>query len=597
VLTVPAVELFVERVHQAASSVTIADEHIEHVAELCRRLDGLPLALELVAARVRTFPLRELVDRVSTDLTLLFRTSAGNDARHSTLEATLDWSFQMLPACERRLFARMAVFAGGFTTADAEAVCGFAPLEPGTVAALLAALVDRSLVQPYDAGGTRRYRLLEVIRTFARARLAELGERTSTECHHLARWVATARDIDRLPRYHQRVLRWQAMEPDVANLRQCLEFGFGEGHTLAAAEIIARNFEFWLVNKGYLAEGRAWLERVLSWPDLTGHPEIHALLRFHQALLVKLFGDNLRGLALMRPVVDELARYRPREHLEARACVLSAKMVALDPSALAEAEPAVEAALTSDEDDDVLTVVNAAGTVLNTWGRYDRTLELHAAYDRRGVVVARSSLAARLTVRTEATLGRGDLTGARVLIDELVDLLGDIAHAAEHSAPRRVIALNHLVSGQPDQARRFLGEAVPALHTAHPPLTPRFVLLQILLAEAQRRCGDATTAVRTLRTALSAAGRTDFQQSLTATLCAALIAADLGDDASSRRLTACWDSARREHGLPVPIGFTAGARTLGLDTASPTGHATRWNEAVLSACVENARTWCEQSLS
>jgi ATP/maltotriose-dependent transcriptional regulator MalT len=222
---------------------------------------------------------------------------------------------------------------------------------------------------------------------------------------------------------------------------------------------------------------------------------------------------------------------------------------------------------------------------------------LQSAYDQRGVAVARSSQAARLTVRIEATLGRGDLTGARVLIDQLGELLGDIAHAAEHSAPRRVIALHHLVSGQPDRARGFLGEVLPALHTAHPPLTPRFVLLQILLAEAQRRCGDAATAVRTLQTALAAAGRTDFQQSLTATLCAALIAADLGDDEASRRLAAYWDSARHEHGLPVPIGFTAGARTLGLDTASPTGHPSRWNQAILTACVDSARTWCEHRLS
>jgi predicted ATPase/DNA-binding SARP family transcriptional activator len=603
VLCVPAVELFVERLRQAAPSVVVADAAIDHVAELCRRLDGLPLALELVAARARTFPLGELVERVSQDLTLLFRTSSGAEARHATLDATLDWSFQMLAADQRLLFARMSVFAGGFTIADTEAVCGFAPLDPAKVPALLAVLVDRSLVQPYDVDGARRYRLLNVIRTFARARLADLGELTDTACHHLGWRLTIARTIDELPRYQQRVLRWQAMDADAANLRQCLEFGLDTdrdtGHDtdcgLDAAEIIAKSFEFWLVNRGYLAEGRQWLQRAMTQRELTTRPDTHALLRFHHALLVKMSGDNMLGVTLMDPVVSDLAGRRPREHLEAQACVLSARMTALNPSALTELEPILTAALASPEDDDVLTIVNAAGTVCNIWGQYERTLELNAAYDRRGVELAPSSMAAKLAVKVISTLGIGDLPAARTQIDSLLALLDSITHAAEHSAPRRAIALGYLVDDEPVKARRYLEKALTSLHTAHPPLSSRFVLLQVLLAEAQRRCGDVETATGTLRSALTAAISTDFQQSFPGALCAALLAADLGDTESSRRLVTEWDSVRRAHSLPVPVGFATAASTLGLDPAPPSEPAGRWNRATFTACVDSARDWCARS--
>jgi predicted ATPase/DNA-binding SARP family transcriptional activator len=592
VLAVPAVQLFVERLRQAVPSLALTRAAIGHVTEVCRRLDGLPLALELVAARARTFPLGELVDRVSNDLTLLFRTSSGAEPRHATLEATLDWSFQLLVPDQRRLLARTSVFADGFTIADLEAVCGFAPLDPHRVPALLAALVDRSLVQPYDHSDHRRYRLLNVIRTFARARLTDSGEFGNVARDHLSWRLAVARKIDQLPRYSERVRGWRAMEVEAANLRQCLEFGFGTEHGLDAAELVAKAFEFWLVNRGYLQEGRMLLQTALSQRGLEQRPDVHALLRFHHALLVKMSGDNLGGLALMRPVVAELARCRPRETLEAQACVLSAKMVTLDPTALHDVEPILASALPSPEHDDVLTVVNSASTVLNVWGRYERTLELHAAYERRGVELAPSSMAAKLAVKITATLGTGNVVAANEQVRDLITLLDGITHAAEHSAPRRVIALSYLVDDRPDEARRFLGDALTFLHTAHQPLSSRFVLLQILLAESQRRCRDLSTALRNLRTALAAATSTDFQQSFPGVLCAALLAADLGDTSASRQLVTEWDTVRREHGLPVPVGFTEAARKLGIDPEPPSEPGGSWNQGTLTACVSSARSWC-----
>jgi hypothetical protein len=225
-------------------------------------------------------------------------------------------------------------------------------------------------------------------------------------------------------------------------------------------------------------------------------------------------------------------------------------------------------------------------------------LELSHEYDRRGVDLGASSRAAQLTVRIEATLGQGDRHAAQLLVDELVTLLGDVAHAAEQDSPRRVIALNYLVGGQAEQARRFLQDAWIALRSTHPPLTTRLVFLQILLAEAQRRCGQPTTALRTLCPGLTAAaGRAQFRMSFTGVLEAALIAADLGDNVASRQLATRWDMLRRRLRLPLPVGFAEVAtHTLGLSPALSVGRSARWNPDALHASVASAAEWCAKQL-
>ncbi|MEV7098021.1 BTAD domain-containing putative transcriptional regulator [Amycolatopsis sp. NPDC051045] len=592
-----AIALFVERVASSAPSVVVTDDDLEYIAEICRRLDGLPLALELVAARARTFAFDDLVNRLGHNMTLLFRTTTSSGSRHRTLEATLDWSFQLLSEPQRRLFVRLSAFASGFTANDAEAVCGFPPLDEDLTAATLAALVDRSLIQPYAHGQVRRYRMLEVIRNFAAERLQALDEQDVVRSRHLEHVLALAQHVDQLPHYHHRVAELRSLEADAANLRQCLEFGLRTARSLDAAEIVARLFEFWLVNDGYLDEGRDWLKRTLSVPGLGERPEVHALLRFHEALVAKLVDDELRGLELLRRVAGELARHRPREFVEASAAMLSAKLAVLDPSVLDEVEPTLARALRSAEHDDVLTVCNAATSVLLTWGRYGRALAISLEYDSRGVEPGASSLAALLTVRAEAALGHGDFVIAAEAVTRLQTLVGDVAHAAEQDSPRRVIGLYHLVVGRVDLARRFLDDTWVLLTATHPRVTPRFTMVRILLAEAQRRCGDPQAALRTLCGGLElATGRSQFRFSLSGVLEAALLAADLGDAAGSRELVRRWDTLRRELGLPVPICFAGVAGTLGLDPGPPAGHVWRWRPDAIHACVAGARSWCERTL-
>jgi predicted ATPase len=177
-----AVRLFLERARQARRDVELTPA----VAQICRRLDGIPLALELAAARVGGITVDRLVDELDDRFRLLNRGSGVGLARHRTLLASMEWSYQLLDLHERVLLHRLGVFAGGWTVEAARQVAGFAPLDPAEVLDLLGRLVDKSLAQLDDSG---RYRLLEAIRAYAGARAAEEGETSTLAVRHTA-WAA-----------------------------------------------------------------------------------------------------------------------------------------------------------------------------------------------------------------------------------------------------------------------------------------------------------------------------------------------------------------------------------------------------------------------
>ena len=164
------------------------------VVSVCRRLDGMPLAIELAAARLRSMSLAELHGRLDQRFRLLTGGSRTALERQQTLRATVGWSYSLLTGAERLLLGRLSVFAGGFGLDAAEAVCGSGDIDVLDVAGLLGSLVDKSLVVAEPAGGTLRYRLLETIRLFAAERLAEAGddEAAAVAAAHCAHFLAVA---------------------------------------------------------------------------------------------------------------------------------------------------------------------------------------------------------------------------------------------------------------------------------------------------------------------------------------------------------------------------------------------------------------------
>jgi tetratricopeptide (TPR) repeat protein len=172
-LSSDAVALFVDRAAEQGVPLVVDARTAPLLVSICRRLDGMPLAIELAAARLRSLSLSELHDRLDQRFRLLTGGSRAALARQQTLQAAIDWSYSLLGEAERRLLRRLSVFAEGFDLRAAEAVCGFRPIDPLEVLELLGSLVDKSLVQAEQTGQTLRYRLLETIRQFAAERLVE----------------------------------------------------------------------------------------------------------------------------------------------------------------------------------------------------------------------------------------------------------------------------------------------------------------------------------------------------------------------------------------------------------------------------------------
>ncbi|MFN8205105.1 MAG: BTAD domain-containing putative transcriptional regulator, partial [Solirubrobacteraceae bacterium] len=185
----PAVRLFADRAAAVQPGFAVDDGTVEPVVEICRRLDGLPLAIELAAARLRSMPVAEIARRLDDRFRLLTGGSRTALPRHRTLRAVVDWSWELLGEPERRLARRLAVFAAGATTESAAAVCAGAGIEPDDVPDGLAALVERSLLQVEPGSEPPRYRMLETIREYGLEQLAAAGEIEAVRGAH-ARWFA-----------------------------------------------------------------------------------------------------------------------------------------------------------------------------------------------------------------------------------------------------------------------------------------------------------------------------------------------------------------------------------------------------------------------
>jgi predicted ATPase/DNA-binding SARP family transcriptional activator len=254
-----AAELFVSRAQAANPNFELSEPNAAAVIELCARLDGLPLAIELAAARTKLLPPATLLSRLGNRLELL--TGGRRDApqHQQTLRMTLDWSYDLLEADAQRLFAQLGVFAGGCTLASAEAVCDEPVLEP------LGALVDESLVRQRETvTGEPRFSLLEIVREYALERLAGSGEADELRRRHLAYFVALAEEADpELSRGSDQIAWFARLEDEHDNLRAALGFALETGDSASALRLAVGIRRFWQIH-GHLAEGREALESALA---------------------------------------------------------------------------------------------------------------------------------------------------------------------------------------------------------------------------------------------------------------------------------------------------------------------------------------------
>jgi predicted ATPase/class 3 adenylate cyclase/DNA-binding CsgD family transcriptional regulator len=260
-----AIELFADRARLARSGFTVNDDNAGAVTEICRRLDGMPLAIELAAARVRTLSLAEIVDSLHDRFRILTGGSRIAVRRQQTLRASVDWSHALLTDTERVLFRRLAVFLGGFDLDAAQAVTGADGVERYQVLDQLTLLVDKSLVVAENAGGTMRYRLLETVRQYALEKLGESGEADAVRSRHRDYYTSMAALLDAPARtdYERRL---DQAEVEMDNLRSALGWNLETSDTEHALSLASSLQPLWMT-RGRMLEGRAWFDTVLAEDD------------------------------------------------------------------------------------------------------------------------------------------------------------------------------------------------------------------------------------------------------------------------------------------------------------------------------------------
>jgi non-specific serine/threonine protein kinase len=264
---VESVQLLVARAQTIRPDFRLDAENAAAVVQVCRRLDGLPLAIELAAARLQSLTLHDLAARIDDRFRLLRRGDRSAQPRHQTLQAMMDWSYDLLDATERLVLRRLAVFAGGCTLAAAERVCSGDGVEEADVVDVLDELTRKSLIQA-DAGEAEatRYRLLEIVRHYAADRLVEANEQETLRARHLS-WCLELADAAAPGLNGPQQSRWLAqLEAEHDNLRAALRWVLDApdgDHLTAGLEVAGAIWRFW-ETRGYASEGRAWLDALLA---------------------------------------------------------------------------------------------------------------------------------------------------------------------------------------------------------------------------------------------------------------------------------------------------------------------------------------------
>ena len=403
----PGVELFLERASAVRPDFRLSEANAGAVGAICARVDGLPLAIELAAARVRLLSPAEIVARLAHPFELLTGGPRDLPDRQRTLGDTISWSLALLDPSARTMFTRLGVFAGGFTVDAAEAVAG--DLGQAGVIDALAVLIDHGLVQrSAETGPASRPRLLETIREFALEELAVSGEQDDVRAAHAAFYIALAGSGDS-----------ERLEPEQANLRAAMRWYLAREDQDGALGLSAASSAFWL-SRGYLSEGRGWLEQALGLRD--GPPTAErarasiaaGLLAYHQADYAVAVSHLQGGLDQCRERGDEADVARALTAL----ALARTRAGDLAP-ALHLAEEALAAYRRLDDEAGVGRSLETLGRVLWIRGDYEQA----RARLQESRVVARRLGARDVVARASQGLGYvaladGDLETADALLEE-----------------------------------------------------------------------------------------------------------------------------------------------------------------------------------
>ena len=500
---VPALTLFLMRAGMVAPDFHLTVENAAAVAAICSRLDGVPLALQLAAARLKMLSPEQMLERLASPLDLLVGGARDLPARQQTLRQTLEWSHSLLSPSEQRAFARLAVFAGGCSPPAAEAIGGLGTPAGTAVLSDLIALVDHSLLRRReDAGGEARLVMLQTIRSFALERLRDSGEEPAVRAAHADLCLALAEEAAPALRFDADGAALDRVEAEHDNLRAALRWCLDNGDAPRAVRISAALARFWLVH-GHLSEGRDWLDAALALDASTAPPGPRARALWGAGILAHFQNDYDQAAQRFR---ESLALARALGDREAEANALSglATTVGRHHDAEAARDMYAEAMLIAGELGDaqmVATLRQGLATLL--WYHGDlaaarpllreslaETEALGLAYDAASVgqilgwlalgdgelAEARGLLEAAVTAlgklqdrwgvaRCRLGLGytaiaAGDLAAARASFAECLRIVGELGHKLIQCACLGGLAIAAAADGRPDRAATLFGAAI-----------------------------------------------------------------------------------------------------------------------------------------
>jgi predicted ATPase/predicted Ser/Thr protein kinase len=421
-----AVALFVDRAQAVKPGFELSEDNAAAIAEVCLRLDGLPLAIELAAARTRLLPPKALVERLGSRFDVLTGGAQDLPSRHQTLRNTIDWSYGLLEPGEQALFAHLAVFVDGWTLEAAEAVCAV-PGEPLVLDAL-ESLLDKSLLRQRDsADGGVRFGTLESIREYALYRLIQRGELNELRGRHADHYLALAEAAEPELVAANQAAWVRRLTAEAGNLRAALTWSLESGRLESGLRIAGALPRFWSVS-GHLTEGRNWLRQALARGDAVG-PAVHAKALYADGYAALAQGDYRHSTERFE---EALGLYRELD--DVRGAAMSLAQLGWLLTALGDGERAAAAS------EESLALARRAGdaavesVALGNLGdgaaqraEYDQAASLYreSLRLRRGLGDRRNVANALLNLgRTERL--RGDRAQAARLLEEGLDLARDV---------------------------------------------------------------------------------------------------------------------------------------------------------------------------
>ena len=423
----PSIMLFLQRAHAVRPDLQLTTDNAAIIADICRRLDGLPLAIELAAARTKVYEPRALLHRLDHRLRLLTGGQRDLPARQQTMHATISWSYDLLSAEQQHLFGRLAVFAGGWTIAAAQAVC--APARSSVVADDLEALLDKSLlVRAAGADGEPRFALLETIREYAWEAAERGGTLVELRQQHTAYYRAVAEEAAAELAAPREAAALDRLEREHDNLRAALLWTLEHNEREEVLRIAVALSEFWII-RGHRLEGRTWWLRIHAMVGTTRPLDVPVRL-WAQALygagvLTQALEDDEQAAELFEQSV-QLFRQLDDACSVARVLARQGEIV-LDGGEVARACEIFNEALTLAQDADDRPMIAWLLHYLGYAAEAQENVSAEAAYYRRALVIRREIGDARGIARSMEALGElaregGDAAGAEALFAEALAL-------------------------------------------------------------------------------------------------------------------------------------------------------------------------------